>query len=106
MPLVINSLGGGHTDTDTDTHSHTNKHTHADVCTETFLTNHEYAPGLKTICLAIRIDVTMVCSSNELCAGLSSGIESHIHAQFFLCIITLILAGMCLWLRHQIHLTP
>ena len=28
----------------------------------------------KTICLATRIDVTMVCGSDQLCAGLSSGI--------------------------------
>ena len=31
MPLVSNSLGGGHT--------HTNTHTHPDVCTETVLRN-------------------------------------------------------------------
>ena len=31
MPLVINSLGGGHT--------HTNTHMHTDICTETHLRN-------------------------------------------------------------------
>ena len=29
----------------------------------------------KTICLANRIDATIVCCSDQLCAGLSSGIE-------------------------------
>ena len=29
MPLVINALGGGHTDTDTDTHTHTEMRTKA-----------------------------------------------------------------------------
>ena len=30
----------------------------------------------KTICLATRIDATTVCGSDQLCAGLSSGIEA------------------------------
>ena len=34
----------------------------------------------KTICLATHINVTMVCSSDQLYAGLSSGIEEAIHA--------------------------
>ena len=34
----------------------------------------------QTICLATRIDATMVCGSDQLCAGLSSGIEGAIHA--------------------------
>jgi len=31
MPLVINSLGGGHTHTHTHTHAHTCAHTHTDI---------------------------------------------------------------------------
>ena len=34
----------------------------------------------KTICLATRIDVTMACGSDQLCGGLSSGIEGDIHS--------------------------
>ena len=34
----------------------------------------------KAICLATRIDVTAACGSDQLCAGLSSGIEGAIHA--------------------------
>ena len=34
----------------------------------------------KTICLATRIDVTVACGSDQLCAGLSSGIKAAIHA--------------------------
>ena len=40
MPLVINSLGRGHTHTHTKKHTHT--HTDTDIRTETIL-----APGLK-----------------------------------------------------------
>ena len=41
MPLVINSLRGGHrqTDTQTDRYKHTHTHTHTDVYTETILRN-------------------------------------------------------------------
>ena len=35
-PLVINSLGGGHTHANTHTHTHT----HIDVCTETVVRNY------------------------------------------------------------------
>ena len=38
-PLVINSLGGRHTQTQTHTQTHTHKHTHTDVRTETILRN-------------------------------------------------------------------
>ena len=44
-PLVINSLGGGHTQTHTYTYTHTHKHT--DVLTETILRNLAHA-GCKT----------------------------------------------------------
>ena len=37
MPLVINSLGGGHT------HAHTHTHTHTDVRTKTILRNQVHA---------------------------------------------------------------
>ena len=33
----------------------------------------------KTICLATRIDATIVCGSDQLCADLSSGIEGFIY---------------------------
>ena len=61
----------------------------------------------KTICLATRIDPTMVYGSDQFSADLSSGIKEAIHAMnsLFLHIITLILAGVCLWLMHQMYLT-
>ena len=34
----------------------------------------------KAICLATRLDVTVACGSDQLCAGFSSGIEGAIHA--------------------------
>ena len=60
MPLIINALGGRHTDTDTQTqiHTHTHTHTHARIPThepkQFQETRHAWplaAPGLKAICM-------------------------------------------------------
>ena len=47
MPLVINSLGGGHTHTHTHKHTNTHTKTHTDVRTETIIRNQARA-GLRT----------------------------------------------------------
>ena len=34
---------------------------------------------VKTVCLATRLDATLVCCSDQLCTGLQAGIEGAIH---------------------------
>ena len=64
MPIVINSLRGGHTHTHTHTltHTHTNTHTHTHIHTHTHTQTH----------------ILMICTGsilrNQVCTGLTPGL--------------------------------